>query len=87
MLILFFYIQIYNKVMLSKVFPYTDEIIYCIGIAGILGASITLSLTSDLLALATLHIHIFYKVASKIYYWQFSILLSLFNLLRGMLFS
>ncbi|KAG4091858.1 Gpi1-domain-containing protein [Neocallimastix lanati (nom. inval.)] len=75
-------IQIWS-IMLSKVFPYTDEIIYCIGIAGILGASITLSLTSDLLALATLHIHIFYKVASKIYYWQFSILLSLFNLLRG----
>ncbi|OUM58132.1 hypothetical protein PIROE2DRAFT_48197, partial [Piromyces sp. E2] len=58
-------------------------IVLCIGFAGILGASISLSLTSDLIALATLHLHIFYKVASKIYYWQFSILLSLFNLLRG----
>jgi len=75
-------IQIWS-IVLSKVFSCTDEIIFCIGIAGILGASISLSLASDLIALATFHLHIFYKVASKIYYWQFSILLSLFNLLRG----
>ncbi|ORX48141.1 Gpi1-domain-containing protein, partial [Piromyces finnis] len=75
-------IQIWS-IVLSKIFSYTDEIVLFIGIAGILGASISLSLTSDLIALATFHLHIFYKVASKIYYWQFSILLSLFNLLRG----
>ncbi|ORX82224.1 Gpi1-domain-containing protein [Anaeromyces robustus] len=75
-------IQIWS-IVLAKIFSYTNEIIYSVGIAGILGASISLSLTNDLFSLATLHIHIFYKVASKIYYWQFSILLSLFNLLRG----
>ncbi|KAF9400797.1 phosphatidylinositol N-acetylglucosaminyltransferase subunit gpi1 [Mortierella sp. AD011] len=51
--------------------------------AGILGATMALSLISDLLAFTTLHIYWFYMVAARIFHWQLTILYSLFNLFRG----
>ena len=44
-----------------------------------------LSALSDLLSLSTVHVYLFYMVAARIYYWQLSVIWSLFNLFRGML--
>ncbi|KAF9208313.1 phosphatidylinositol N-acetylglucosaminyltransferase subunit gpi1, partial [Haplosporangium sp. Z 27] len=63
--------------------PIVPVIINLIGLSGILGATMSLSLISDLLAFTTLHIYWFYMVAARIFHWQLTILYSLFNLFRG----
>lgn len=54
-----------------------------IGLSGAFGATMALSLISDLLAFTTIHIYWFYMVAARIFHWQLTILYSLFNLFRG----
>ncbi|KAJ3207130.1 phosphatidylinositol N-acetylglucosaminyltransferase subunit gpi1 [Dinochytrium kinnereticum] len=59
------------------------EIITAIGFSGAFGASMVVALLSDLFAITTLHIYVFYNVAAKIYNWQVKVILSLFTLFRG----
>jgi hypothetical protein len=54
-----------------------------IGASGMLGATMALSLTADLLALLSVHIWIAYSVAAALYHWQLNALISLFHLFRG----
>lgn len=42
-----------------------------------------IALFSDLLSIVTLHIHSFYMASARIFNWQYTILLSLFQLFRG----
>ncbi|KAG0330692.1 phosphatidylinositol N-acetylglucosaminyltransferase subunit gpi1 [Podila humilis] len=63
--------------------PLVPTVINLIGISGVFGATMSLSLVSDLLAFTTLHIYWFYMVAARIFHWQLTILYSLFNLFRG----
>ncbi|KAI8993400.1 N-acetylglucosaminyl transferase component-domain-containing protein [Pilobolus umbonatus] len=63
--------------------PYTPRIIRIIGVSGIFGVTMVISLSSDFLALMTLHVYCFYMVAARIFNWQLVILNSLFNLFRG----
>ncbi|KAH8807961.1 N-acetylglucosaminyl transferase component-domain-containing protein [Xylogone sp. PMI_703] len=50
---------------------------------GFAGASMPIALFSDLLSVLTLHIYSFYMVSARIFNWQYTILLSLFQLFRG----
>ncbi|KAF9950814.1 phosphatidylinositol N-acetylglucosaminyltransferase subunit gpi1 [Mortierella alpina] len=63
--------------------PIVPIIINLIGLSGAFGATMALSLISDLLAFTTIHIYWFYMVAARIFHWQLTILYSLFNLFRG----
>ncbi|KAL1918061.1 uncharacterized protein VTP21DRAFT_3327 [Calcarisporiella thermophila] len=63
--------------------PYAPTVIQYIGYSGIFGATMVLSLISDLIALITAVLYWVYMVAARIYNWQFIIILSLFNLFRG----
>ncbi|KAG0319994.1 phosphatidylinositol N-acetylglucosaminyltransferase subunit gpi1 [Linnemannia gamsii] len=63
--------------------PIVPIAINLIGLSGAFGATMALSLISDLLAFTTLHIYWFYMVAARIFHWQLTILYSLFNLFRG----
>ncbi|KAG0006794.1 phosphatidylinositol N-acetylglucosaminyltransferase subunit gpi1 [Modicella reniformis] len=63
--------------------PIVPMVINMIGFSGVFGATMSLSLISDLLAFTTLHIYWFYMVAARIFHWQLTILYSLFNLFRG----
>ncbi|KAG0241250.1 phosphatidylinositol N-acetylglucosaminyltransferase subunit gpi1 [Actinomortierella wolfii] len=63
--------------------PMMPTVINLIGLSGAFGATMSLSLISDLLAFTTLHVYWFYMVAAKIFHWQLTILYSLFNLFRG----
>ncbi|KAG0268816.1 phosphatidylinositol N-acetylglucosaminyltransferase subunit gpi1 [Actinomortierella ambigua] len=63
--------------------PMMPMAINLIGLSGAFGATMSLSLISDLLAFTTLHVYWFYMVAAKIFHWQLTILYSLFNLFRG----
>lgn len=68
---------------MQNVRPTMPLIVKAIGMSGIFGVSMIISLSSDLLAFMTLHVYWFYMVAARIFNWQFTILYSLFNLFRG----
>ncbi|KAF9434278.1 phosphatidylinositol N-acetylglucosaminyltransferase subunit gpi1 [Entomortierella beljakovae] len=63
--------------------PIVPFVINMIGLSGVFGATMSLSLIFDLLAFTTLHIYWFYMIAARIFHWQLTILYSLFNLFRG----
>ncbi|KAK2628929.1 hypothetical protein QTJ16_002032 [Diplocarpon rosae] len=63
--------------------PTLAHVIWFIGFSSFAGASMPIALFSDLLSLLTLHIYSFYLASARIFNWQYTILLSLFQLFRG----
>jgi phosphatidylinositol glycan class Q protein len=63
--------------------PFLPHIIYFIGFSSFAGASMPISLFSDLLSVLTLHIYSFYIASARIFNWQLTIIISLFHLFRG----
>jgi phosphatidylinositol N-acetylglucosaminyltransferase subunit Q len=63
--------------------PYLPEIIQFIGYTAFAGATMPISLFSDLTSVLTLHIYAFYVASARLYNWQVSIIGSLFQLFRG----
>lgn len=80
---LFIWVIDYWKDLLAELRPHFPLIIYAFGFAGFAGASMPLSLASDLLSLCTLHVYCFYMASARMYRWQLTIILSLFHLFRG----
>jgi hypothetical protein len=48
------------------------------------GASFVLAMGSDVIALSTAFVHLFYVISQRIYSWQVHGITSLFTLFRGM---
>ncbi len=63
--------------------PVLPALIWFIGFSSFAGASMPIALFSDLLSIVTLHIYCFYMASARIFNWQYTILLSLFQLFRG----
>ncbi|KAF1973442.1 Gpi1-domain-containing protein [Bimuria novae-zelandiae CBS 107.79] len=63
--------------------PHLPVFIQLVGLSSYAGATMPISLFSDLASLLTVHIHAFYLASARIFYWQFSVLRSLFHLFRG----
>ncbi|KAH8595181.1 N-acetylglucosaminyl transferase-like protein component Gpi1 [Bisporella sp. PMI_857] len=63
--------------------PILPHLIWFIGFSSFAGASMPIALFSDLLSILTLHIYSFYMASARIFNWQYTILLSLFQLFRG----
>ncbi|KAL1619197.1 pig-Q [Diplodia seriata] len=63
--------------------PLLPEVIQFIGFSSFAGATMPISLFSDLVSVLTLHIYSFYVASARIFNWQLSIILSLFHLFRG----
>ena len=63
--------------------PALPRIIWFIGFSSFAGASMPIAIFSDLLSILTLHIYSFYMASARIFNWQYTILLSLFQLFRG----
>ncbi|POS87706.1 hypothetical protein EPUL_000651 [Erysiphe pulchra] len=63
--------------------PVLPKIIWIVGFSSFAGASLPISLFSDFISVLTFHIYCFYMASARIYNWQYSILLSLFQLFRG----
>jgi len=63
--------------------PILPQIVWVIGFSSFAGASMPIALFSDLLSILTLHIYSFYLASARIFNWQYTILLSLFQLFRG----
>lgn len=59
------------------------HVVYLIGVSGFAGATMPISLCSDLLSALTVHVYCFYVAAARLYDWQLTTLISLFHLFRG----
>ncbi|KAI8822177.1 N-acetylglucosaminyl transferase component-domain-containing protein, partial [Fimicolochytrium jonesii] len=63
--------------------PHLPQLIRVISACSVVGVSMSISVFLDLLAIITVHLHLCYIVASKIYYWEVQGLVSMFTLFRG----
>jgi phosphatidylinositol glycan class Q protein len=63
--------------------PYLPALVRVIGFSAFAGATMPISLFSDILSLLTLHIYSFYIASARIFHWQLTIIISLFHLFRG----
>lgn len=80
---LFLWVIEYWSGCMQSLRPALPAIIQFIGFSSFAGASMPISLFSDLLSLLTLHIYAFYIASARIYNWQLTIINSLFHLFRG----
>ncbi|KAF1938056.1 Gpi1-domain-containing protein [Clathrospora elynae] len=63
--------------------PHLPALIQLIGFSAFAGATMPISIFSDLVSLLTLHIYSFYVASARIFHWQLTIIISLFHLFRG----
>ena len=80
---LFLWVIEYWAGCLASLRPILPHVIYFIGFSSFAGASMPISMFSDLCSLLTLHIYSFYVASARIYNWQLTIIISLFHLFRG----
>ncbi|KAI9877311.1 MAG: phosphatidylinositol N-acetylglucosaminyltransferase subunit gpi1 [Pleopsidium flavum] len=80
---LFLWVIDYWAGCIARLRPFLPYVIYLIGFSSFAGASMPISLFSDLLSLLTLHIYSFYIASARIFNWQLTIIMSLFHLFRG----
>ncbi|KAI8627227.1 N-acetylglucosaminyl transferase-like protein component Gpi1 [Xylariaceae sp. FL1651] len=80
---LFLWVIEYWSSCVQTLEPLLPQIIWFIGFSSFAGASMPIAILSDLLSMLTLHIYSFYLASARIFHWQLTILLSLFQLFRG----
>lgn len=80
---LFLWVIDYWAGCMSALRPMLPAIIQFIGFSSFAGASMPISLFSDLVSMLTIHIYSFYIASARIYNWQLTIIISLFHLFRG----
>lgn len=80
---LFLWVIDYWDNCMQQLQPALPHIIRLIGVSSFAGASLPISMFSDLVSLLTIHIYSFYIASARIYNWQLSIIVSLFHLFRG----
>ncbi|KAI9827626.1 MAG: hypothetical protein M1819_006915 [Sarea resinae] len=80
---LFLWVIEYWAGCVANLRPILPHLIYFIGFSSFAGATMPISLFSDLLSILTLHIYSFYVASARIWNWQLSIIMSLFHLFRG----
>ncbi|CAC9891047.1 unnamed protein product, partial [Aureobasidium pullulans] len=80
---LFLWIIDYWAECMQSIRPLLPHVIRVIGFSSFAGASMPISLFSDLLSVLTIHVYAFYIASARIYNWQLTIIVSLFHLFRG----
>lgn len=63
--------------------PYFGLLVTLVAYAGFGGATLLLSIVSDIVSFFPLHVYAFYLASGRIYHWQLTVLRSLFHLFRG----
>lgn len=76
-------IEYWSSTLLLIILPRLPMIVYLIGVSSFAGASMPISIFSDLLSLMTIHVYSFYVASARIFNWQLTIIISLFHLFRG----
>ncbi|KAK4053782.1 pig-Q [Microbotryomycetes sp. JL201] len=74
---------LWEEYALKRILPHLPSIVYIVGLSGLLGTTMFISVASDLLAVLTLHLFVFYLMATFIFRWHVSMLGALFNIFRG----
>jgi phosphatidylinositol glycan class Q protein len=72
-----------NTGCISLLRPHLPLLVKLIGFSAFAGATMPISIFSDLVSLLTLHIYSFYVASARIFHWQLTIIVSLFHLFRG----
>lgn len=80
---LFLWVIDYWDNCMCQLRPALPHIIRLIGFSSFAGASMPISMFSDLVSLLTVHVYSFYIASARIYHWQLTIIMSLFHLFRG----
>ncbi|KAI1007561.1 N-acetylglucosaminyl-phosphatidylinositol biosynthetic protein [Podosphaera aphanis] len=80
---LFLWVIDYWSNCLEALRPILPRVIWFVGFSSFAGASMPIALISDLVSILTLHIYSSYMASARIFNWQYTILLSLFQLFRG----
>ncbi|KAI8939692.1 hypothetical protein NX059_003449 [Plenodomus lindquistii] len=80
---LFLWVIDYWANCISLLQPHLPALVQLIGFSAFAGATMPISIFSDLLSLLTLHIYSFYVASARIFHWQLTIIISLFHLFRG----
>ncbi|KAI1479654.1 Gpi1-domain-containing protein [Daldinia eschscholtzii] len=80
---LFLWVIDYWSSCIGTLEPLLPHMVWFIGFSSFAGASMPIALFSDLLSVLTIHIYSFYLASARIFHWQLTILLSLFQLFRG----
>ncbi|KAI0007146.1 Gpi1-domain-containing protein [Xylariaceae sp. FL0662B] len=80
---LFLWVIDYWSSCIATLQPLLPHIVMFIGFSSFGGASMPIALFSDLLSMLTMHIYSFYLASARIFHWQLTILLSLFQLFQG----
>jgi len=80
---LFLWVIDYWSSCMQSLRPSLPILVRLVGLASFAGATMPISMISDLISLLTVHIHSFYIASARIYNWQLTIILSLFQLFRG----
>ncbi|RYP43615.1 hypothetical protein DL770_011557 [Monosporascus sp. CRB-9-2] len=80
---LFLWVIDYWSSCIDTLKPLLPHIVWFVGFSSFAGASMPIAMFSDLLSALTLHIYSFYLASARIFHWQLTILLSLFQLFRG----
>lgn len=63
--------------------PYFGLMVTLVAYSGFAGATLLISLVSDLVSFFPAHVYAFYLASGRIYHWQLTVLRSLFHLFRG----
>ncbi|XP_014555529.1 hypothetical protein COCVIDRAFT_102079 [Bipolaris victoriae FI3] len=80
---LFLWVIDYWANCISLLRPHLPALIQIIGYSSFAGATMPISIFSDLVSLLTVHIYSFYVASARIFHWQLTIIISLFHLFRG----
>ncbi|EFQ86504.1 hypothetical protein PTT_18244 [Pyrenophora teres f. teres 0-1] len=80
---LFLWVIDYWANCISLLRPHLPALIQVIGYSAFAGATMPISIFSDLVSILTLHIYSFYVASARIFHWQLEIIISLFHLFRG----
>ncbi|KAF2747534.1 Gpi1-domain-containing protein [Sporormia fimetaria CBS 119925] len=80
---LFLWIIDYWGGCIAHLRPFLPVIVRFMGFASFAGATMAISVFSDLLSLLTLHIHACYIASARLYHWELTVVISLFHLFRG----
>lgn len=80
---LFLWVIDYWAGCISLLRPNLPALVQIIGFSAFAGATMPISIFSDLVSLLTLHIYSFYVASARIFHWQLTIIISLFHLFRG----
>jgi hypothetical protein len=74
-----------RKVVFTPLRAHLPQLVYLLGLTGLLGTTMLISFASDILSLLSLHVFVFYLMATSVFRWHLSMLGALFNIFRGAL--